>query len=345
MGCVKCIIAYHARMALPKKTLYQILGVPRDASRSDIGLAYEMRRAEMERAVPPDPGGLALVRDAYAILSDDTRRAAYDASLLTASEKEAALAQAETDLEIGEDEPAPRKLPVVPIAAGAVVLLLVIFLGWRATRDDTPAAPQAPAVAEAPKPALPPPPQLRSGPEILADASVRSGQLLAFTMSGAAKPVGVAITVGPGAMVTTCHGIPAGASLVVRLGAEQYPADLTVTDETLDVCRLSVAGLAAPAFRLAEGAAREGQKIFAIGMNAKGEMAATEGTVKRVAKTPAGDVLAISVPVSPTGSGGAVVDEFGKLLGIATTSPRFGPNLDIALPAAWISEARSRTGS
>lgn len=77
-------------MAQPKKTLYQILGVRRDASAEEIGLAHEMKSAEMQRAQPPDPGGLALVTEAHRILSDPERRAAYDAALVAAAEKAAA---------------------------------------------------------------------------------------------------------------------------------------------------------------------------------------------------------------------------------------------------------------
>jgi curved DNA-binding protein CbpA len=82
--------SYHAAMAQSKKTLYQILGVGRDASLEDIGLAHEMRAAELERRSPPDPSTQALVQQAFEILSNPKRRAAYDSQLLTAAEKSAA---------------------------------------------------------------------------------------------------------------------------------------------------------------------------------------------------------------------------------------------------------------
>ena len=84
-------------MASGKKSLYEILGIERDANSIDIGLAYERRRAALARAVPPDQSEGALVQQAFEVLSDAKRRAAYDASLVTAEEKAAAAAQA-TDL-------------------------------------------------------------------------------------------------------------------------------------------------------------------------------------------------------------------------------------------------------
>ena len=79
-----------APMAPPKKTLYQILGVGRDATPTDIGLAHEMRMSDLQNRTPPDPSTLALVQQAFEILSNPKRRAAYDSQLLTASEKAAA---------------------------------------------------------------------------------------------------------------------------------------------------------------------------------------------------------------------------------------------------------------
>jgi len=73
-------------MALPKKTLYQILGVSQDATAIDIGLAHEKKAAEAAGAMPPDPSAVALVQQAYEILSNPHRRAAYAASLVTAAD-------------------------------------------------------------------------------------------------------------------------------------------------------------------------------------------------------------------------------------------------------------------
>jgi len=57
---------------------------------------------------------------------------------------------------------------------------------------------------------------------------------------------------------------------------------------------------------------------------------------------PDGKVLEISVPVAPAGSGGAVFDVFGRVVGIATTPHSYGANLSIAIPASAIAQMRSR---
>jgi curved DNA-binding protein CbpA len=72
-------------MGVPHRDLYQLLGVDRDALRGDIAQAYR-RKA---RAVHPDsrpddpdaPDDFRALTEAYRVLSDPGRRAAYDRTL------------------------------------------------------------------------------------------------------------------------------------------------------------------------------------------------------------------------------------------------------------------------
>jgi DnaJ-domain-containing protein 1 len=65
--------------------LYQLLGVPREASREEIALAWRRRaRAEHPDARPADgdaPGRFRALAEAWQVLGDPARRAAYDAAL------------------------------------------------------------------------------------------------------------------------------------------------------------------------------------------------------------------------------------------------------------------------
>ena len=55
-----------------------------------------------------------------------------------------------------------------------------------------------------------------------------------------------------------------------------------------------------------------------MGANDKGGLALTQGTIKQVRATPTGTLLELSMPVAPAGSGGAVFDAYGRVVGIAT---------------------------
>jgi curved DNA-binding protein CbpA len=69
----------------PVPDLYQLLGVPRGASREEIAQAWRRRaRAEHPDSQPGDtaaPGRFRALADAWQVLSDPARRAAYDRAL------------------------------------------------------------------------------------------------------------------------------------------------------------------------------------------------------------------------------------------------------------------------
>ena len=67
-----------------KETLYDVLGLLRNATPDAVERAYQRQKAEMQKdAAPADPRHVALLHEAYEVLSDPQRRAAYDASLRT----------------------------------------------------------------------------------------------------------------------------------------------------------------------------------------------------------------------------------------------------------------------
>src|SRR5216117_3806418 len=63
-----------------KETLYDVLELPRNAPTSDVEKAYRRRRGDVER-MGANPRYAALLKEAYEVLSDADRRAAYDKSL------------------------------------------------------------------------------------------------------------------------------------------------------------------------------------------------------------------------------------------------------------------------
>jgi curved DNA-binding protein CbpA len=87
----------------PGPDLYQLLGVPREASREEIAVAWRRRaRAEHPDARPADadaPGRFRALAGAWQVLGDPARRAAYDRAL--ARERQPAVRVAEPPLRAG----------------------------------------------------------------------------------------------------------------------------------------------------------------------------------------------------------------------------------------------------
>src|SRR5262245_16488833 len=121
-----------------KTTLYQILGVPPDASREQIAAAYRTALAAPKNTGHPDPNAATFLRDAYQILSNDTQRAAYDASLARTQRV------AGTPVAVVDER---RPGGWTPWVVGAVLLAgAVVTWQWRKGADQ-PAVPKTALVA------------------------------------------------------------------------------------------------------------------------------------------------------------------------------------------------------
>src|SRR5688572_8376379 len=122
-----------ARPPGKKRSLYDILGVSRDAMAIDIGVAYKKRLAEFDKQPGADPNEIALVREAYHILCQPREREAYDASLVTREEREEARTRTTApDLMLEpEEEAVAKKLPWLWIGMGALALIVIVVVGMR----------------------------------------------------------------------------------------------------------------------------------------------------------------------------------------------------------------------
>ena len=321
-------------MSSPKRTLYEIVGVAPDASAEDIELACNERRAQLSAEASPDMSTLALVRHAREVLTNPERRAAYDARIAAAAAAEIPVLhegdkpQPVPVLESAGAQPA-RRIPWGLVAVfGAAALIAILFVA-RMMTNRVPPAP----VAEAPKPPPPPPAPVALTPsQIISAASPSIARLQSIDLSGNVQALGLAVAVEPGIVVSTCHAIPANAAITATLGADKGAATLVITDEVLDLCKLSVAGVEPRAIGIAAAAARPGDAVFVVSPDAPGSYALAEATVKQVVRTPGGDLIQLSTSAA---NGAPILDATGKLVGIATNGSQ-------AVPASAIAQAKSR---
>jgi curved DNA-binding protein CbpA len=104
----------------PGPDLYQLLGVPREASREDIAQAWRRRaRAEHPDSRPGDaaaPGRFRALAGAWHVLGDPARRAAYDQALARQQASPAASRAPERPVAA----PATRMPGSPPLRAGPV---------------------------------------------------------------------------------------------------------------------------------------------------------------------------------------------------------------------------------
>ena len=281
-------------------TLYEALGVARDAKNVDVGRAYNrLVREYQKETAPPDAKRDARLREAFETLTDPDRRDAYDATLVVKRAKSGG--------------------KLVAVAAG----LAVVMGGGGFYFAEKAAAPK-----EIPG---------RATHEILADASRSVGRLQSIDVSGRATPAGLAFAIEEGVMAGTCAGVTPGAQLTVMLPSRNASARLTTSDPELGLCKVAVDGAGSWPLALSGGEPRAGDKVYAPKVSAAGEVALTEGTVKRVVAEPKGRIIEVTMATSPEHGGGPLLDRFGRVVGVAGVDGRHR-----VVPAGWAAPDRAR---
>jgi curved DNA-binding protein CbpA len=118
-----------------KRTLYQILGIEPDATAEAIAAAYRTKLEALQAAPGSDAAALTLLREAYPVLSNSPRRAAYDASL--AAPVPSGVARRGRVVPIDDDEAGGAWMKWA--IGGSVVLIALGLWWWKARPASKPA--------------------------------------------------------------------------------------------------------------------------------------------------------------------------------------------------------------
>jgi hypothetical protein len=265
-------------MAEKKQTLYEVLGVPRDAKLTDITRAYNRHKSSVTRDdAAPDLKRETTIREAYETLSDEARREAYDQSL------------------VEPDRRHRSRLRGIGIGVAGVALAggYLVFL----------------------RPAPAPVAVVRTAEQILADASFSIGRLKAIDMSGRATNPGLALVIGENIVVSTCHGVTPTSQVIVDIAQREVPARVFDVDEETGLCRLIAKGVGSRPLEAAQAEAKAGDIVYAAKVDAAGKVALAQGTVKRVVFEPKAKVIE-SAASGPGGA--PLLDARGQLLAVST---------------------------
>lgn len=292
-------------MPNPQPTLYAVLGVKPSARHHEIGLAYNRLVAARHREdAPPDRKADARLREAFEVLSDLDRRATYDKQLAAARLKPA-------------------------FGAGQATLAAVVVVALAGTlyyfTIKRPADAAARVVGRTPA-------------EIAAAATSAVGRLFATDMSGQSRPMGLAFAIEPGVMVASCDSVTPNSQLAVNLNSRQVPARVTMTDESLGLCKLEVDGAGTWPLSVSSAEARVGDVVYGASMNAVGEVVLKEGRVQRVVPAVRGKNIESTVPANPEAAGAPLLDVYGRVIAVATRTD--GTQRHVVIPAGWTDAPR-----
>lgn len=293
-------------MKAPRETLYDVLGIPRDAKRGEIVRACQRLAAELRQdTTPPDRRREARIHEAFEVLTDETRRAEYDGTLVLATRN-----------------PDRRRIGVIAgVVAALAAVAAYLFLAQ--------GAPSAKAG--------------RTVKEIQADVVSSVGRVRSIDLSGKAVSTGLAFTVAKGVMATTCEGLAPGAQVVVTIGARAVPARIASVDEGLGLCTLAVDGAGSWPLPLVGAEPKVGDKVYAAGVNAAGEVVLTDGVVKRVATDAHVRIVEAAVPAATGDGGRPLLDINGRVVGVATAAQPGGAVRHVMVPSEWAGEYSAPT--
>lgn len=350
-----------------QKTYYQILGVSKDASESQILAAHMKAVAKLMESGLDDPDSNALLDTARDALLDPAARASYDESLRT---PEAAPRLSRASAPVIEVDATDSRAPAGPwrsLAIFAVALLITLLVGWFMMRGAKPVETPAyvppkseernlsstvtdpqPAPADTPRnePTKATDPKPRTAEQVFTDVSLSVVKVVVSNESGAVVGTGSGVVIARQTVITNCHVALKGPLVSVKTPKESYPANVTVADEEYDLCKLDVQGLSAPAVEIGGSQyVRTGQKVFAVGAPQGLELTISEGIVSSLRETPLGNVIQTTAPISPGSSGGGLFNVNAQLIGITTFQHKTGQNLNFAVPADWIDKMTTRSGS
>jgi S1-C subfamily serine protease/curved DNA-binding protein CbpA len=195
--------------------------------------------------------------------------------------------------------------------------------------------------------------------QIYARVSQSVGIVIVFDGDRVPVGQGSGVVVARRTMVTNKHVIERASSAnrvgVLVAGVGHQVTDIRCDTRGRDLCLLVIPSLNAPAVEItatdnlvvgqpayAVGAPREIQNFLAVystvGQTTDLQLTISAGIVSSLRRGEDGTIIQTTAPVSPGSSGGGLFDAHARLIGITTFKVVGGENLNMALPATWVSD-------
>lgn len=167
--------------------------------------------------------------------------------------------------------------------------------------------------------------------------------ITSFDERGVPDAEGSGIVIANQQVVTNCHVVEDSTAIKVKAGDKEFVGTLALADTPRDLCALDVPGLATPhAVIRSHNDVKVGERVFAIGNPLGFGLSVSAGLMSTIGQYRGEPQLYTSAALSPGSSGGGLFDADGRLVGITTRVLAYGQNVNVAIPAEWISELPQR---
>jgi tetratricopeptide (TPR) repeat protein len=151
--------------------------------------------------------------------------------------------------------------------------------------------------------------------------------------------LGTGVIVGAGRVLTNCHVTRDAVGIMVLKYGQRHPAAAQAVDMRHDLCLLKSDGVSAQdALPLGRSQAlRDGQRVIALGFTGGLELSVSEGSVVGLHPFEGGAVIQSTNFFNSGASGGALVDDQLRLVGVLTFRLRGGEAHYFSSPVEWLS--------
>lgn len=159
--------------------------------------------------------------------------------------------------------------------------------------------------------------------------------VMGFNRERGSLSQGSGVVIAPDTVATNCHVLEAAEAATVFFRDRRYSVQAVSGDRKLDFCILRTLGLPA---RTADTASistvAPGQRVYSVGSPHGLELTIAEGLVSGLRRREGVPLPLIqtSAAISPGSSGGALLDQFGRVIGITTFHLQDSQNINFALP-------------
>jgi S1-C subfamily serine protease len=201
-------------------------------------------------------------------------------------------------------------------------------------------------LSPAPDTPVDPPDQALAGNADAKAAHASIVKIRAVAPSCGEQMEGSGFVIGDGVVLTNAHVVAGSSTVAVESGSHQLGATVVLYDAETDLAVLDVAGLTAPALQFAGTPAGAGDDAIAAGYPLDGPFTLTPARVRSAItlrgpdiyseRTVTRDVYTLRAQVRAGNSGGPLLSDDGKVLGVIFGAAIDDPDVGFALTAAEV---------
>jgi hypothetical protein len=176
-------------------------------------------------------------------------------------------------------------------------------------------------------------------PEVIYSKAIPSIALLSVQTRDGREKIGTAfLAMGDGLAVTAWHVIEGASRVTAKFEdrAEYEVYGVVDKDVKRDVALIRIRVTGRSVLPLAMDEPSIGQKAFVVGTPKGVGFSVSEGNVSRIQNRGGLKTYQFTCPATPGKSGGPLLDEHGRVIGIVSFQLPGGPNLNFATPAAYL---------